>query len=589
MPAGGDGAPDHDPPPPVASVTNKRGGGEVEEEGNPTTLTSPSSAQNQPPVRTMSVRFSEVKGGAMSTSQEEYRPLITPRTSSSGAASSQDSRGRFRALWSKVSAFVQGGDDGTNASLYSARSEYTLSGRSSGMDYELGMGEDDSPTSQSGLRWRRRGCGICARPSRASVDPQHVADLAKVVEKLNTDGEPSAAYSKWKALLTPLLFVAGAHKRSLVDEQNVQMMELQAISQDNEFKKAKFKRALHRLTGSTKGLIHPLSPFSRTWKMVVGATVFVACIEGMFNATFTPIQDDGRLSDAGEWIHLVYLLLLDAVFVLDIIVKFRTGYQKLGAVVMDEDLIARHYSLYGGFLPDFVAALPIILFPFNVYCAVGCTESNAAAGYCPDETVRYVMRYVRLLQLFKIRSALQILVAFQDSMADTTNTLITQLGLLLLYFFILTHWFTCFWFVTQAYPPAWLYGEHAEVISLRDDHTWLGTNYDHDPALQGAIDKWTAPQMNGDIGLSDRVILYINCYYWASSAGDAYTAQNTSEKIFAIIMQITIENLFMAYILASIISAMEEFSRDRKKVRRIYPFPFRSASLLTPPPPYHFD
>ena len=31
------------------------------------------------------------------------------------------------------------------------------------------------------------------------------------------------------------------------------------------------------------------------------------------------------------------------------------------------------------------------------------------------------------------------------------------------------------------------------------------------------------------------MILYINCFYWASSANDAYTTQNTSEKFIAIL------------------------------------------------------
>ncbi len=57
---------------------------------------------------------------------------------------------------------------------------------------------------------------------------------------------------------------------------------------------------------------------------------------------------------------------------------------------------------------------------------------------------------------------------------------------------------------------------------------------------------------------------YINCFYWASSANDAYTTQNTSEKFVAILAQIFVENFFMAFILASIISSLDDYSHSRK-------------------------
>ena len=71
--------------------------------------------------------------------------------------------------------------------------------------------------------------------------------------------------------------------------------------------------------------------------------------------------------------------------------------------------------------------------------------------------------------------------------------------------------------------------------------------------------------MDGAASFRETMILYINCFYWASSANDAYTTQNTSEKFIAILAQIVVENGFMALILASIISSLEEHSRSQKK------------------------
>jgi CRP-like cAMP-binding protein len=371
----------------------------------------------------------------------------------------------------------------------------------------------------------------------------------------------SSLSENWKSILTPLMYVTGNKRR--LDKHTVQVMELQAITAGhNDLKDIEnVESFVHRITGSSRGLVHPHSSFSRVWSSVVAIVVLCACIEAPFYAFFTPFNDDGRITSASEVIHLLYRLLVDIVFVLDIFVRMRTGYPKLGAVVMDKDLIERHYAAHG-LVYDVIAALPILGFPvtiaFNFLCMYGA---------CPSAALRYVLSYVRLLQLFKIKSAYTTLNIITESLADKTSTLVVSIGELLIFFIVLTHWFTCAWFIVQVYPINFSVTDPTtgELVPTPDIYdSWLGSNAannGNDDLIHIVLQSWE----NGNASLSETFIIYLNCFYWASSANDAYTTMNTSEKFVAILAQIFIENGFMAFILASIISSLDDFSRGRRK------------------------
>ena len=288
---------------------------------------------------------------------------------------------------------------------------------------------------------------------------------------------------------------------------------------------------------------------------VMALTVVCSVMEVPFICCFTPMQDDGVITRPAEYFHLFYRFVVDMIFVADIFVNFRTGYHKLGAVVMNKELIERHY-LRHGFAQDVIAALPIICFPVTILFSILCKY-----GACPPEMVRYLFRYIRLLQLAKVRSALSQLTLILEKLSDQTSTLVTSLTELILFFVVLTHWFTCAWFLVQVYPINFQVQseEHpAKHLTLHD--SWLANNGENDPAVYASVDSFLA----GSISFKETFILYINCFFWASSANDAYTTMNTSEKLVAILAQILIENGFMAFILASLISSLEEHSRGRK-------------------------
>lgn len=343
---------------------------------------------------------------------------------------------------------------------------------------------------------------------------------------------------KWRSVLVPLMW-----RYKKLNKHAILQMELQAISAGSKGDEHKY-------------LIHPTSRLSQTWKTVMALTVVCSVMEVPFICCFTPMQDDGVITRPAEYFHLFYRFVVDMIFVADIFVNFRTGYHKLGAVVMNKELIERHY-LRHGFALDVIAALPITCFPVTILFSILCRYDA-----CPPEIVRYLFRYIRLLQLAKVGPAMSQLALFMEKLSDQTSTLITSLTELILFFVVLTHWFTCAWFLVQVYPINFQVQSEAHPakhLTLHD--SWLANNGETDPAVYASVDSF----LGGSISFKETFILYINCFFWASSANDAYTTMNTSEKLVAILAQILIENGFMAFILASLISSLEEHSRGRKK------------------------
>ena len=58
---------------------------------------------------------------------------------------------------------------------------------------------------------------------------------------------------------------------------------------------------------------------------------------------------------------------------------------------------------------------------------------------------------------------------------------------------------------------------------------------------------------------------FLQCFYWASNAGDGFDTVQTLEKVNAIVVTIVFNNGFFAFILASIIAGLQDFNRAWKR------------------------
>ena len=89
------------------------------------------------------------------------------------------------------------------------------------------------------------------------------------------------------------------------------------------------------------------------WEIVVAVSVILSIFLVTFQAVF-------HASLVWQWV-LIYVL--DALYVVSIVLRFVTGYKKRGVLVTERRKIALHY-LKTYFIPDLLSVLPLEIFAF---------------------------------------------------------------------------------------------------------------------------------------------------------------------------------------------------------------------------------
>jgi len=272
-------------------------------------------------------------------------------------------------------------------------------------------------------------------------------------------------------------------------------------------------------------IIHPRSSFKQYWDTAVTLAVLFCSFQAPIRAAFTPFDEvvDAELReiDVPEILNLAILLVMELIYVLDIGVGFNLGYIKYGVVVRDRALIRSHY-LRSHFVWDLIAALPIIFWPVSVYFRVNCP---LGVTNCMPAWLAVLSYYVTLLQLLKIPSGLSRSMFLRDSLSDQFGTTICDMFMLITLFVVLTNFFTCLWFITQAYNPDT--DGFNEWSRDGGGKSWLTNQADQgDGLVYNALECWVSFE---DIcTASDKWVLYINCFYWASNAGDGFDTVQVS-------------------------------------------------------------
>lgn len=75
-----------------------------------------------------------------------------------------------------------------------------------------------------------------------------------------------------------------------------------------------------------------------------------------------------------------------------------------------------------------------------------------------------------------------------------------------------------------------------------------------------SVAGWVNRESTRESFLLHSLHLYAACYYWSSSAGDGFAANSTAERLCAVLGQITVVNGLGAFIVALLLSAVQEFS-----------------------------
>lgn len=215
------------------------------------------------------------------------------------------------------------------------------------------------------------------------------------------------------------------------------------------------------------------------------------------------------------------------------------------------------------------------------------------------------MLLLRLLQLLKQRSVMPRMLSLSEPLSDLTGSMVTILTLLLIGFLVTVHLLACFWFSVQVSPKAlksagldtcrstvldtpWALQAHQRCRGkLTQDAgllcSWLESNDDlHSEACdtssrpllpypENQFDRSkprvSSPQSPLQIrqwvfhsggSLETKMVLWLACLYWSSSAGDGFTAGTTAERACAILGQILVVNCLGAFIIANLVQARQE-------------------------------
>ncbi|XP_030076348.1 voltage-gated delayed rectifier potassium channel KCNH4 [Microcaecilia unicolor] len=229
------------------------------------------------------------------------------------------------------------------------------------------------------------------------------------------------------------------------------------------------------------------------WDWLILLATFYVAVTVPYNVCFT--NKDESVSAARSTI--VSDIVVEMLFILDIILNFRTTYvSQSGQVVYDPRSICLHY-LATWFFVDLIAALPFdLLYAFNVTVT----------------SLVHLLKTVRLLRLLRLLQKL-------DRYSQYSAMVLT---LLMSMFALLAHWMACIWYVIGR-----------KEMESNDPVTWdIGWLHELGKRLE-------APYINNSLGGPSLRSSYIASLYFTlsslTSVGFGNVCANTdAEKIFSI-------------------------------------------------------
>ncbi|XP_063723116.1 potassium voltage-gated channel subfamily H member 6-like isoform X1 [Symsagittifera roscoffensis] len=314
--------------------------------------------------------------------------------------------------------------------------------------------------------------------------------------------------------------------------------------------------------------IHPwtvlhYSPFKAAWDWLILILVIYTAISTPYVAAFVLPNKQGRLDTSihrySDPITLIDMLV-DILFIIDIIINFRTTYvNSQEEVISAPSKIAAHY-FKGWFLIDLVAAVPFDLLLF---------------GSEEDETTTLIalLKTARLLRLVRVARKL-------DRYSEYGPAVLI---LLMCSFSLIAHWLACIWYAIANMERPTLEHKIGWIDKLADQ---LGTpfvdphspvNHNSTPLVGGGLSGGGEYTVTGGPSLSQK---YITALYFVfsslTSVGFGNVSPSTNaEKIFTI-MVMMLGSLMYASIFGNVSAIIQRLysgtSRYHTQLRRIREF-----------------
>ncbi|XP_054827811.1 potassium voltage-gated channel subfamily H member 7 [Eublepharis macularius] len=242
------------------------------------------------------------------------------------------------------------------------------------------------------------------------------------------------------------------------------------------------------------------SPFKAVWDWLILLLVIYTAIFTPYSAAFLlNDNEEQKRRECGYSCNPLNMvdLIVDIMFIIDILINFRTTYVNQNEeVVSDPAKIAIHY-FKGWFLIDMVAAIPFDLLIFGS----GSDETTTLIG---------LLKTARLLRLVRVARKL-------DRYSEYGAAV---LMLLMCIFALIAHWLACIWYAIGNVERHYLVNKIGWLDSLGDQ---LGKHYNRS-------------DVNSGPSIKDK---YVTALYFTfsslTSVGFGNVSPNTnSEKIFSI-------------------------------------------------------
>ncbi|KAF7665395.1 hypothetical protein LDENG_00144040 [Lucifuga dentata] len=229
------------------------------------------------------------------------------------------------------------------------------------------------------------------------------------------------------------------------------------------------------------------------WDWLILLATFYVAVTVPYNVSFTPYDD----TDTAARSTIVSDIAVEMLFIIDIILNFRTTYvSQSGQVVYESRSICIHYATTWFFV-DLVAALPFdLLYAFNITVT----------------SLVHLFKTVRLLRLLRLLQKL-------DRYSQYSAMVLT---LLMSMFALLAHWMACIWYIIGR-----------KEIEINDPDIWdIGWLHELGKRLE-------MPYTNSTVGGPSVRSSYIAALYFTlsslTSVGFGNVCANTdAEKIFSI-------------------------------------------------------
>ncbi|KYM93780.1 Cyclic nucleotide-gated olfactory channel [Cyphomyrmex costatus] len=239
-------------------------------------------------------------------------------------------------------------------------------------------------------------------------------------------------------------------------------------------KKKRSRKRSRRSRKSSRTVINPDENVYYYWLMVVSVCV-------LYNLWALIVRQS--LPELNELVYITWLMLdyfSDVVFIMDVIVQFRTGYLEQGLMVYDGWKLVGHYLFSKFFFLDIFALTPLSVFGLDV--------SNNP-----------ILRFPRFLKIYRLYYFYYMV----ESRTVYPNfwRVLNLIHILL----ILAHWFGCFYYLLSE--------------------------------AEGFKGEWVYPYRPGKYSTLARK--YLACLYWATltltTIGDLPTPETNAEYVFTIV------------------------------------------------------